>query len=212
MTTESAPPPSNEQQPPQPQATELPTPTTTSDPAPTLLSEAPAPAPEAAPAYVPLAATDIAELAGKDFSIPEALQTKAAETFSSLKLTKETAAPLVALYTDLAREAGEANAKAWSETIDGWQAATKAHPDFGGDKLEANLATAKQFIADHGDDDFRKMLAITGVGNHPAMLSFILKAAKAVPGDARPAPANVTGSVKSLAEMMFPNHQNGASA
>jgi hypothetical protein len=179
------------------------TPPTTTEPAATLLTEPATPAVEST--YVALAATDIAELAGADFTIPEALQTKAAELFSTLKLTKETAAPLVSLYTDLAREAGEANAAAWSATIDEWQAATKAHPDFGGDKLEASLATAKQFIIDYGDPDFNKMLAVTGTGNHPAMLAFILKAAKAVPGEAKPAPATMQSSAKSLAEQMFPN-------
>ena len=183
--------------------TEATPPATTTEPAPTLLSETPA---AAEPAYVPLAAADLVELAGKDFTIPEALQSKAAELFSTLKLTKETAAPLVSLYTDLAREAGEASARAWSETIDGWQAATKAHPDFGGAKLEASLATAKQFLKDYASNDFLEMLAVTGTGNHPAMLSFILKAASAVPGEAKPAPATALPTLKSLAEQMFPNH------
>ena len=199
--TESTPPAATE-----PQASPTPEPTspTTEPPAPSLLTE---PAPVAPAPYTPLAETEIAELFGTNAPQGEALK-KVATTFTELQLSKDGAAKLSTLYNSMRQEAEQATANVWNETIKGWQDQAKAHPDFGGAKFDASLAQAKQIVNDYGDQTFKEMLALTGVGNHPAMISFILKMAKALPGEAAPASTQVSAAPADLASRLFP--QKGA--
>lgn len=178
-------------------------------PASLLSDPAPAPAPaavEPAPAsYVPIPAEELTTLFG-DTKLPEETFAKVSTTFADLRLDKAGAEKAVALYSTLQEEAAKATAEAWNTTIKGWQDQAKAHPDFGGAKFDASLAQAKQVVDDYGDQGFKEMLAVTGVGNHPALIGFILKLAKAIPGDAAPAQTTSTAAPRDLASLLFPNH------
>lgn len=66
---------------------------------------------------------------------------------------------------------------------------------------EAALAHAMRLF---GDDELRNLLAETGLGNHPAMVRFVLKAGKAVAEDRFPGGRNGSKQ-ESPAHRMFPN-------
>lgn len=71
-----------------------------------------------------------------------------------------------------------------------WAAATTADKDIGGDKLPENLATAKKALDNFGTPEFKKLLNDSGLGNHPEIVRFMVKAGKAISEDGR----LVTGS------------------
>nr|DAP31199.1 MAG TPA: putative protease [Caudoviricetes sp.] len=59
--------------------------------------------------------------------------------------------------------------------VEDWEAASRADPEFGGDKLDESLATANRvFAAYDPQGEIRKMLTETGYGNHPALIRFFV--------------------------------------
>lgn len=59
--------------------------------------------------------------------------------------------------------------------VEDWEAASRADPEFGGDKLGESLATANRvFEAYDPDGHIRTMLSETGYGNHPALIRFFV--------------------------------------
>lgn len=66
-----------------------------------------------------------------------------------------------------------------------WAAATTADKDIGGDKLPENLAVAKKALDNFGTPEFKKLLNDSGLGNHPEIVRFMVKAGKAISEDGR---------------------------
>jgi hypothetical protein len=64
-----------------------------------------------------------------------------------------------------------------------WFDASKADAEFGGDKLEANLAVAKKGLDAFGSPELNKLLVSTGLGNHPEVIRMMFKAGQAISED-----------------------------
>lgn len=64
-----------------------------------------------------------------------------------------------------------------------WFEQSKADKEFGGDKLEVNLAIAKKALDTFGTPELNKLLVSTGLGNHPEMIRLMFKAGKAISED-----------------------------
>lgn len=64
-----------------------------------------------------------------------------------------------------------------------WLNAAKADKEFGGDKLNENLAVAKQAIDKFGTPELKELLNSTKIGNHPEIVRFFYRAGKAVSED-----------------------------
>ena len=64
-----------------------------------------------------------------------------------------------------------------------WTAASKADTEFGGDKLDANLAVAKTALDTYGTPELKKLLVDSGLGNHPEVIRFCYRAGKAAKED-----------------------------
>jgi len=59
--------------------------------------------------------------------------------------------------------------------VQDWEAASRADPEFGGEKLQENLAIANRALEAYDPQgEIRAMLAETGYGNHPALVRFFL--------------------------------------
>ena len=59
--------------------------------------------------------------------------------------------------------------------VQDWEAASRNDPDFGGEKLQENLAIANRALEAYDPQgEIRAMLAETGYGNHPALVRFFL--------------------------------------
>lgn len=64
-----------------------------------------------------------------------------------------------------------------------WAEAAKADKEFGGEKLDENLATAKKAIDTFGTPEFRALLNDSGFGNHPEVIRVFYRAGKAISED-----------------------------
>lgn len=77
-----------------------------------------------------------------------------------------------------------------------WADSARADKEFGGDKLDENLAIAKTALEKFATPEFRTLLNDTGLGNHPEVLRVFVRAGKAispdtvVTGKQAPAPAD----------------------
>lgn len=81
---------------------------------------------------------------------------------------------------------------------------SKADKEFGGDKLNENLAVAKKALDTLGTPALRELLDVSGLGNHPELIRYFFRTGKAisedkfVPGGKQPPAAT-----KSQAEALY---------
>lgn len=124
-----------------------------------------------------------------------------------MKLPPEQAQKLVDWYAKHNGEAAATQAKAWETTVTGWAEQAKTDKDFGGAKFDASLKEAKATLGKFGNKEFTEALNITGMGNHPEMVRFLVKVAKAM-GEDKPVDGTLKGSgeVKDIAKILFPTH------
>lgn len=84
-----------------------------------------------------------------------------------------------------------------------WAAASTSDKEFGGDKLTENLGFARKAMDTFGTPELKTMLNETGLGNHPDVVRFMVRAGKAISEDkivtsGAPASAN-----RSAAEVLY---------
>ena len=92
--------------------------------------------------------------------------------------------------------------EAFTRQIETWENEAKADKDIGGDAFDANLAVAKKAIDAFGSDGLKAVLNESGLGSHPEVIKFAVKAGKALAD----APVIKTGdgaAKKSLADSLY---------
>jgi hypothetical protein len=109
----------------------------------------------------------------------DALFTEFTNIAKEHKLSAPVAQGLIDLYAKQLQASAQKQQAEWAETQADWQAQVKADPDIGGDKLEPALREVSKFfdnpICDPGT---RAALAITGAGNHKAIVKTFVNIAK----------------------------------
>jgi hypothetical protein len=64
-----------------------------------------------------------------------------------------------------------------------WAAQATSDKEFGGDKLNENLAVAQRAMTTFATPELTKLLNDTGLGNHPEVIRFMVRAGKAISED-----------------------------
>jgi hypothetical protein len=64
-----------------------------------------------------------------------------------------------------------------------WTTASKADPEFGGEKLASSLNLAKRAIDKYGTPGLRTMLDQSGLGNHPEVIRFFTRIGRTLSED-----------------------------
>lgn len=67
-----------------------------------------------------------------------------------------------------------------NQRVEGWLNAAKADEEIGGDKFDANVSVAIKALQTWGSEELRTQLDQTGLGNHPDLLKFLVRAGKAL--------------------------------
>lgn len=73
--------------------------------------------------------------------------------------------------------------KAVQANSDRWQKESMALPDIGGENFKASLKTCQALLAKHGTQEFRELMAYTGLGSHPEFFRFVHSVASAFADD-----------------------------
>lgn len=141
-----------------------------------------------------------------DFAMPEgvALDTAAADEFSSiakeLKLSQADAQKVADVGAKMAQRQQEQHAK----QVQTWVDSVKTDKEIGGDKLDENLAVARNAIKTYGTPELKEILDGTGLGNHPAFVKAFYKIGLTLKTDDIVRGGTTTGG-EDPAKKMFPN-------
>lgn len=141
-----------------------------------------------------------------DLKMPDGveLDKAAADEFTAiakeLKLDQASAQKVADIGAKMAQRQAEAHTK----LVETWVEQVKSDKEFGGDKLQENLAVAKKALDTFGTPELRDVLNSTGLGNHPEVIRAFYKAGKAISEDrfVQGAPA---AAVTDPAKKMFPS-------
>lgn len=93
---------------------------------------------------------------------------------------------------------------AHNEKVTEWETQLKADKEVGGDKLAESIATAKKAVDQWGTPALMQHLDETGLGNHPDMIRFLVRAGSAMQ-DAKVLTTNAGGARKSFADALYGN-------
>lgn len=64
-----------------------------------------------------------------------------------------------------------------------WTDASKADKEFGGERLPENLSVARKALESFGSPELRSLLNESGLGNHPEIIRFMVRAGRAISED-----------------------------
>lgn len=64
-----------------------------------------------------------------------------------------------------------------------WAESSRSDKEFGGDKLQDNLVVARKAVETFGSPELRTLLNESGLGNHPELIRFMVRAGKAISED-----------------------------
>lgn len=157
-------------------------------------SDAPAPLPAYEPWTLPEGITldekqsaEFSSLLG-DFQNSTKAEQAAAQKFGQALVDK-----YVANTTETVKRLHEAYQNAWVSQTEGWKEDFIKDPEIGGKRQETSVQSANEFIATHGGSaeqqaEFRKLMGITGIGNHPAMIRMLANAMTKFSESKQPAP------------------------
>lgn len=183
-----------------------------------LLGQTPAETP-AEPAAEPAAAEpekpafELSDLTlPENFEIPEETGAKLKEAVSKHGLGKDAVQDLVNLYAEETQKVQQSAYQAYQKLNEEWVSEVKADKEFGGEKLDANLAKIGKFLDNPAfvDPAFKAAMNLTGAGNHPAVFRTMLKIADALTeGGPVSGAAPASSKPASVAEAMYPNLPKG---
>lgn len=166
------------------------------------------PAAEPAPAFEPLTLDKLAlpeglSLMDGDKPLPEA--TELLELLNGAKVPAEAATKLLALHDKFLQKAADDYLAVWEKTQAEWRKGVETMPEFGGAALPETLTQIAKVVDRYGDAEVREAFAVTGAGNHPAIVRFIAKIARDM-NEAPPTRGSKTSSVADRAGRMYPSN------
>ena len=89
-----------------------------------------------------------------------------------------------------------------------WAESTKSDKEFGGDKLTESLVAGKRALDTFGSPELKTLLNETGLGNHPEVIRFFVRAGKTISEDTFVHGSNrQPGQGKSLASVLYDKSQ-----
>ena len=94
------------------------------------------------------------------------------------------------------------------EVRNGWAESSKADAEFGGDKLTESLASAKKALDAFGSPELKTLLNETGIGNHPDVIRFMVRAGKAISEDGFVSGARSAGNAASAQNLYSKSGMN----
>ena len=140
------------------------------------------------------------------FVLDEAVLGEFTELAKEAKLSQEAAQKFADLHAKLAKEASQRLIGQWEKTIESWQTEAKADPEIGGADHEEKLATAKFGLKKFGTPELSQLMDDLFVGNHKEFIRLFYRLGK-IAQDPKFVEAESVGSVKSDAEVLYPEHR-----
>jgi len=148
-----------------------------------------------------------------DFSMPEGVEIDA-ELGTDLKslakefnLSQENAQKLADLGAKQLQRFQAMQADAVTQARATWEAEARADKEYGGAAFEENLGYATKAVKEFGNPALKTLLNQTGIGNHPEVIRFMVKAGKAISEDRFDAGRNAPQGAKTAAQVLYGNKE-----
>jgi hypothetical protein len=84
-----------------------------------------------------------------------------------------------------------------------WAAQSSSDKEFGGEKLQENLAHARKALDTFATPELKTILNETGLGNHPELVRFMVRAGKAISPDGIVIGNATPNANRSAAEVLY---------
>lgn len=143
-----------------------------------------------------------------EFATPEGMQFDDAvvgafsEVAKDLNLSQEAAQKILdKVGPVMAAQQNEALRAASNE----WAEASKTDKEFGGDKLNENLAVAKKAMDQFASPELRALLNESALGNNPEVIRMFYRVGKAISEDGFVVGGNAKNSEQTTAQRLYPN-------
>ena len=143
-----------------------------------------------------------------EFATPEGMQFDDAvvgafgEVAKDLNLSQEAAQKILdKVEPVMAAQQNEALQAASTE----WAEASKTDKEFGGDKLNENLAVAKKAMDQFASPELRALLNESALGNNPEVIRMFYRVGKAISEDGFVVGGNAKNSEQTTAQRLYPN-------
>ena len=190
---------------------------TTTTPAITTVETQPTTAPVTdTPATPPAEPTKPETLLGQDpaveqpivytnFTMPEGFELNGDDSKVLQELGQQFKMPQEAVQklVDLGVQMQQRQVQEQQKAIASWVDAAKADPEYGGDKLEANLLTAQRAFSLPRGDKISKILYMSGLGNHPDVVGFMTEVGKLLQPDSMTTGKGSNTSSPSLGQLWY---------
>lgn len=139
-----------------------------------------------------------------DFTLAEGYTLDDADAGVLKELGQQFKMPQEALQklVDLKVSMDQRQQQAYQAQVADWANQTKADKEYGGDKLQQSLSTAKAAFALPRGDKVRSLLNETGLGNHPDIIGFFAEVGKMMGNDQMVTGKTNNGST-ALHEVLF---------
>lgn len=146
-----------------------------------------------------------------DFELPEGMTpdsvalTGATDIFKEVGLTQENAQKLVSWYAAQVQAGSDERAQAFAQLKDDWADQAQKDKEIGGEHFEQNVQLARRAVDAFGTPELKQLLDDFAVGNHPAVIRFMMNVGKTLQEDVPAAAGHGTRPELSRVEQLYGN-------
>jgi len=126
-----------------------------------------------------------------------------------LKLSQADAQKVTNIGAKLAQKFEAQQALAVTKLATEWVEAATNDKEYGGEKLQENLAVARKAMTAFGSPDLQDLMEKTGLGNNPEVIRFMFRAGKAISEDRLVVggASNTSSNQKTTSDILYNNTQ-----
>jgi len=148
-----------------------------------------------------------------DFVMPEGIEldetalSEATPLFKELGLNQEQAQKLIDVYAAQIQAGSQKQIDNFNQLKSDWREQAKRDNEYGGDKFEENVKTARHAISKFGTPELKQLLNDYGVGNHPEIIRFMVRVGKTLNEDVPGSSGSAASTVKDRVSILYPNER-----
>lgn len=149
-----------------------------------------------------------------DFDLPEGIELDAAAlekanpVFKDLGLTQEQAQKLVDLQSEMVQAGQQRQMEAFNQLKQEWVNQTKSDKEFGGDKFEESIGTARNAMDKYGTPELSKLMDDYGIGNHPEVVRFMVRVGQTLKEDVPGGNTSASSPEQTRLTQLYGNNAN----
>jgi hypothetical protein len=145
------------------------------------------------------------------FTVPEGMTLdaemieKAMPLFKDAGINQEQSQKFLDLYAAKMQESEQGKLDSFNQMRQDWANQAKSDPEYGGDKFDENIASAKAALDKFGNPELLKVLDSSGMGDHPEMIRFMMSVGRLTQEDTPGNGAKNHGQAKSHLDILYPS-------